>query len=126
MKDIVMLLLVCSFGFSYAQTSSSNSASSSVVATPSSGVEPGLPSKEQQEALKDKLAAQRDLVNSACQDEAKTAGCADKGVGRGLLKCIREHKRASKDFKISEGCKAAMKSLRDERRKYKKKKKENI
>ena len=58
-------------------------------------------------------------VNVACQEEAKTAGCEGKEVGKGLLKCVREYRKANKDFKVSDGCKDALKDLRAERKKHK-------
>jgi hypothetical protein len=38
------------------------------------------------------LQADRDAVNSSCSAEAATAGCGDKKVGSGLLKCIHAYK----------------------------------
>ncbi|MGZ3703582.1 MAG: hypothetical protein ACXWSD_17625, partial [Bdellovibrionota bacterium] len=46
---------------------------------------------------------------SACTAEAQTAGCGSEQVGTGLLKCIHAYKKAhKKDFKLSDGCKAAL------------------
>lgn len=115
MKYLVMVTVLMWFGISQAQDTSTQVSP----ATPSAGVEEGRPSKEQRKAMKEELSDERDAVNTACSEEAKAAGCADKSVGRGLLKCIRQHKMASKDFKISEGCKNSMKSLRAERKKIK-------
>ncbi len=62
------------------------------------------------------LKADREAVNSACTAEAATASCGEKEVGSGLLKCIHTYKKAHrKDFKISEGCKTAMKKLKEDR-----------
>ena len=58
------------------------------------------------------LQADRDSVNSSCSAEASTAGCGDKSVGSGLLKCIHAYKKDHKDFKISDGCKEASKKLK--------------
>jgi hypothetical protein len=58
------------------------------------------------------LQADRDAVNSSCSAEAATAGCGDKKVGSGLLKCIHAYKKTNKDFKISDGCKEASKKLK--------------
>lgn len=76
--------------------------------------------KEEKKAMHEQLKDEREATNAACVTEAKEANCGDKTVGKGLLKCIREHKKASKDFKISEGCKSAMKALREEKQRVKK------
>jgi hypothetical protein len=56
-------------------------------------------------------------IDAACTAEASTAGCGDKKVGTGLLKCIHAYKREHrKEFKISDGCKDAMKKARSERK----------
>jgi hypothetical protein len=51
--------------------------------------------------------ANADAVNAACTADASTAGCSDKVVGTGLLKCLTDYKKAHPEFKFSEGCKAA-------------------
>jgi hypothetical protein len=58
------------------------------------------------------LTADKNAVNSACASEASTAGCGSETVGHGLLKCIHAYKRAHKGFRISPGCRTAMKQLR--------------
>lgn len=115
MKMVMAALLILSFGFVHAQDVQTGNS----VTTPSSGVEEGRPSHEQRKAMKEELKDERDAVTSACQEEAKAANCGDKSAGRGLLKCIHGHKKESKDFKISESCKTAMKALRSERKKVK-------
>ena len=56
-------------------------------------------------------------VDSACTQEAQTANCGSEKVGTGLLKCIHAYKKEhKKDFKISDGCKVALKTLRDDRK----------
>lgn len=45
-------------------------------------------------------------VNAACA--AEVPECSSKKVGKGLKKCIHEYKKAHKEFKISDSCKAAM------------------
>jgi len=62
------------------------------------------------------LKADADAVKSACSAEATAANCGDKAVGTGLLKCLGEHRKANKEFKVSEGCKSAMKTLRKDRK----------
>jgi hypothetical protein len=66
--------------------------------------------------------ADAQAVDQACTQEAQTASCGNEKVGTGLLKCLHAYKKEhKKDFKISEGCKTAMKTLRADR----KEKKEN-
>lgn len=115
MKKIVIVFIVIGFGVAHAQSSSTPT----VPASPAIGVESGEPSKEQKKALRAELQDEKDAVVSACAEESKAAGCGNKVIGKGLLKCIYEHKKASKDFKVSEGCKTAMKSLKSERKKLK-------
>jgi hypothetical protein len=47
-------------------------------------------------------------INSACAQDAKTAGCSGEVVGKGLLKCLHSYKEANKSYKFSPDCKAAM------------------
>lgn len=70
-------------------------------------------------AGKEELKKDVQAVNVACQEEAKAAGCEGKEVGKGLLKCVREYRKANKEFKVSDGCKDALKELRAERKKHK-------
>jgi hypothetical protein len=51
--------------------------------------------------------ANAEAVNAACATDASTAGCSDKVVGTGLLKCLADYKKAHPEFKFSEGCKTA-------------------
>jgi hypothetical protein len=51
--------------------------------------------------------ANAEAVNAACSADATTAGCTDKVVGTGLVKCLADYKKAHPEFKFSEGCKAA-------------------
>lgn len=71
---------------------------------------------EKKAEMKAKMAAHKEEVNTACASDAEKAGCAGKEVGGGLMKCLHAHKKANKDFQISESCKSATKSLRDERK----------
>ena len=51
-------------------------------------------------------------IDSACTADAATAGCSAEQVGTGLMKCIHAYKKAhKKDFKVSDGCHAAMKKM---------------
>ena len=45
-------------------------------------------------------------ISAACAADGKAAGCGDKQVGTGLLRCIHDYKQAHKDFTVSAGCKA--------------------
>lgn len=89
MKQIIMVSMVLALsGFAYANH------------------EPGHDGTESKKA-------EAQEVNMACSEEAKTAQCGDEKVGTGLLKCLHAYKKAhKKDFKFSEGCKSAMKSLK--------------
>lgn len=117
MKQLLIITIaVMSLSIAHAQDSSEKQS----VATPSTGVDAGKPSKEQRKAMHEELKDERSAVDSACVEEAKAANCGDKIVGKGLLKCIHQHKKASADFKISDSCKEAMKNLKSERHKMKK------
>lgn len=59
-------------------------------------------------------------VDNACTEEAKTANCGEEKVGTGLLKCLHAYKKDHKDFKPSEGCKTALKQLREDHKNNKK------
>jgi hypothetical protein len=65
---------------------------------------------------KENKSADAQAVDTACTQEATTASCGNEKVGTGLLKCIHAYKKANKDFKISDGCKAAMKTLRADKK----------
>lgn len=108
MKFVFVVLMSLSFTFVNAQEGSAQAT--------------GAATKEEKKAMHEQLKDERDAVNVACVEEAKVANCGDKVVGKGLLKCIHAHKKASADFKISDGCKTAMKSLRSERKNIKGKK----
>ena len=55
------------------------------------------------------MKADNDAINSACTTDAQTAGCGNEVVGKGLLKCLSAYKKAHKDYKFSDSCKAALK-----------------
>lgn len=55
-------------------------------------------------------------VNTACAQEATTASCGSEKVGTGLLKCLHAYKKANKEFKFSDGCEAAMKTMHNDRK----------
>lgn len=61
-------------------------------------------------------------IATACSADAATAGCADKELGGGLLKCLHSYKKANKGFEISEGCKTATKAMHNARKDWKAKK----
>lgn len=56
--------------------------------------------------------ASAQAVNTVCTEEAEVAKCGNDKVGTGLIKCLRDHKRANKGFKISDSCEASLKQLR--------------
>ena len=63
------------------------------------------------------MASDKQSIDNACTQEASTAGCGNDQVGTGLLKCIHAYKKANQQtFKISDGCKAAMKQLHVDRK----------
>ncbi len=61
------------------------------------------------------MKADAQAINSACGKDAETTGCGGKVVGKGLLKCMREYKQSHKEYKFSEGCRDAMKKMREDR-----------
>ncbi len=62
------------------------------------------------------MQADDNAINSACASDAQTAGCAGEKVGHGLIKCLFKYKHDNKGFKFSEGCKAAMKQHREDKK----------
>lgn len=64
--------------------------------------------------------ADRDAVNSSCSADAQTASCGSEVVGKGLLKCLHAYKKAHKEFKFSDSCKASMKQLKQDKMAMKK------
>jgi hypothetical protein len=62
------------------------------------------------------MKADNDAINTACAAEAQTASCGADKVGTGLLKCLHAYKKANKDFKFSDGCKAAMEKRHDDKK----------
>ncbi len=68
------------------------------------------------EEHKAKMMAAKEEVNKSCLADAEKAGCKDKEVGTGLMKCMKEYKEKNKDFKVSDACKEASKKMHQERR----------
>jgi hypothetical protein len=66
-------------------------------------------------ADKSEIAADAKAINQACQTEAATAGCGQEVVGKGLLKCMGAYRKAHSDFKVSDGCRDAIKQLSEDR-----------
>lgn len=64
---------------------------------------------------KENTSADAQAVDSACTQDAATASCGNEKVGTGLLKCLHAYKKAHKDFKFSDGCKTAMKTMHKDR-----------
>jgi hypothetical protein len=69
------------------------------------------------------LKADREAVNASCSADAQTAGCGSEVVGKGLLKCLHNYKKAHKEFKFSDSCKSAMKKLKEDKKEFKSAKK---
>lgn len=65
---------------------------------------------------KENTSADAAAVNGACAQDAATAGCGSEKVGTGLLKCLHAYKKSNKDFKFSDSCKAAMKTMHQDRK----------
>lgn len=61
------------------------------------------------------MKADAEAINAACKSDAATAGCGNEVVGKGLLKCMHAYKQAHKDYKFSEGCREAMKKMKEDR-----------
>jgi hypothetical protein len=62
-------------------------------------------------------------IDKACAAEAQTAGCGAEKVGTGMLRCLHTYRKEHrKDFKVSEGCKAALQKARASRKARKAKK----
>jgi hypothetical protein len=53
------------------------------------------------------MTADAQALNTACASEAQTAGCGSDKVG----KCIHEYKEKNPSFKVSDGCRDAMKKM---------------
>ncbi|GEM_PF-5415600 len=68
--------------------------------------------KAEKEARVEKNKNKTDEISTACADEIKTTGCADKKIGNGLLKCLHGYKKGNKEFKFSPTCKQAMKAAK--------------
>ncbi len=68
----------------------------------------------------EKMKQDAQAINSACKADAATAGCGDEVVGKGLLKCLHAYKKSHKEYKFSEGCRDAMKQLKEDREAEKK------
>ena len=56
--------------------------------------------------------ASAQAINTVCTQEAEVAKCGNDKVGIGLINCLRDYKKANKDFKISDSCEASLKQLR--------------
>lgn len=69
--------------------------------------------------MKSEMKTDREAINKACTQEATTAGCADKVVGKGLMKCLHSYRKEHKDFKLGEGCESTIKKLKEDRKQKK-------
>lgn len=68
---------------------------------------------------KAEMKADARAIDQACQSDAANTGCTGEVVGKGLLKCMRAYKKAHKEYKFSEGCREAMKKMKEDRREVK-------
>lgn len=63
--------------------------------------------------------ADKAQIDTACSQDAQTAGCGGEVVGKGLLKCLHHYKhtqrQTNKAFQFSAGCEAAIKQLRTDK-----------
>lgn len=84
-------------------------------AAPAAAAKPAVTSEQKAE-----LKGDRDQVNTACVEDAKTAGCEGETVGKGLLKCLHSYKKSHKSYKFSDSCKTAMRELHKDRKAMKK------
>ncbi len=73
----------------------------------------------QAEDGKGKMKADAQAINQACKNDAANTGCGGEVVGKGLLKCMHAYKQAHKDYKFSEGCRDAMKQMKEDREEMK-------
>ena len=71
-------------------------------------------------APSDQVKADAGQIDTACAQDAKTAGCGSDQVGSGLLKCMAAYKKANKSFKYSASCRSAMKQMHVDRKANKK------
>lgn len=55
-------------------------------------------------------------VNNSCKADAATAGCGQEVVGKGLLNCLHNYKKAHRNYRFSDGCRDAMEHMREDRR----------
>lgn len=60
--------------------------------------------------------ADASVINSACTQDAQTAGCSGEIVGKGLLKCLHSYKEANKSFKFTPGCRAAIQQFNSDKK----------
>lgn len=67
-------------------------------------------------SAKENGSADAQAVDAACAQDAATAGCGSEKVGTGLLKCLHTYKKAHSEFKFSDSCKAAMKTMRKDKK----------
>lgn len=65
--------------------------------------------------MKAEFSADAQDVNNACRADAEVAGCGQEVVGGGLLKCMGNYKRVHREFRFSEGCRDAMKQMKQDR-----------
>ncbi|MGZ3724700.1 MAG: hypothetical protein ACXWQQ_02835 [Pseudobdellovibrio sp.] len=78
-------------------------------------------------AMHDKMKEERKEMKSkmedACKADMDTTNCHQE-MGKGMMKCMMEYKKAHKDFKWSDSCKAAMAEGKAMRKEHKEEKKD--
>ncbi|MDD5272433.1 MAG: hypothetical protein PHU14_06895 [Methylovulum sp.] len=60
------------------------------------------------------IKADKQAAMAACAQDAATANCPT--VQKGFFKCLRAYKKANSGFKFSDSCKAAMGTLRADKK----------
>lgn len=58
------------------------------------------------------ISTDKQVVETACAQDTKTADCLNKKVGSGLMRCLRAYKTANPSYKLSNECKRALVNLR--------------
>ncbi len=73
------------------------------------------------EEIREEIKAQVAQIKAACAADIATTGCTSEG--REQMRCIKEYKKAHKEFKFSDACKDARKGIRKERKAMRKERK---
>jgi hypothetical protein len=76
------------------------------------------------ESKKKEMKENRAAVTEACKEDAVTAGCTGKEMGKGLMKCLHAYHKAHKEYKMTATCESATKKMHDARKEAKEEAKE--